>query len=384
MAQLAKVIGPLLDTGDFTLQGISEKIDMRVELLDMDQIAWLPGDQEQFDLGQPMLTYDANEQLSIFIKLARRQQLLQLGPITTTSADVEIRRYILLASYLLLGGIIGLWTWPLWRDLRHLQSVAKKFGRGHFDAAVTLGKGSVISPLARTFNDMAEQISRLIDEQRQLTNAVSHDLRTPLSRLKFSIAMLEGNTEKIIPMKQDVNEIEKLIDEILSYGRLENQHEHINLHKVNITQLLENHIDKLQRGSEKQLLLSVEPLLTCVCDGHLIERAIQNLITNALRYGEQEVAITALRRGNKLLIHIDDDGEGICAPDRAKIFKPFIRLDKSRNKSSGGFGLGLAIVQRIMQWHQGECIVAESPMGGARFTLSFAQNLTTSCDTSDE
>ena len=374
IAKLSKSLLPLLNNNVLSLTELSQQLDMDLELFDADQIAWLQADEKKLNMGEPILTYNAENQQTIILKLTSRKQLLQIGPIDINPGNAEIRQYLLFASYILLGGFIALWIWPLWSDLRNLQSAARRFGTGHFDGNIPVGKSSVIYPLVKTFQAMAEQISRLIEEQRQLSNAVSHDLRTPLSRLKFSIAMLEINAEQIEDMKQDVDEIEKLVDEILSYGRLENKHQQINFHNVNITELLQNQIEKLQRGTDKELQLTIIDNLICHCDGHLIERAIQNLINNGIRYGDKEVHISATHLNNDIVIHVDDDGEGIDAVDRDKIFKPFIRLEKSRNKAKGGFGLGLAIVQRILQWHSGQCLVDKSEMGGARFTLQLPIN----------
>lgn len=374
IAKLSKSLVPLLNNNVLSLKELSQQLGMEIELFDADQIAWLEADEKKLNMGEPILTYNADNQLTIILKLNSQQQLLQIGPIDINPDKAEIRQYLLIASYIFLGAIIALWTWPLWRDLRLLQSSAKQFGTGHFDGTIPVGKSSVIYPLVKTFQAMAEQISRLIEEQRQLSNAVSHDLRTPLSRLKFSIAMLKDNADQVEDMKQDVDEIEKLVDEVLSYGRLENKHQHINYHQVNITELLHNQIEKLQRGTDKHLQLAVDDNLFCHCDGHLIERAIQNLINNGIRYGDNEVHISASHLNNDIVIHVDDDGEGIDILDRKQIFKPFIRLEKSRNKAKGGFGLGLAIVQRILQWHNGQCLVDGSPLGGARFTLQLPIN----------
>jgi len=126
---------------------------------------------------------------------------------------------------------------------------------------------------------------------------------------------------------------------------------------------------KAQHSTDKMLTLELQDELFCLCNGHLIERASQNLITNAIRYADNLVEIKANIQNNQLIISVSDDGCGIDGEDEESIFQAFTRLDKSRNKQQGGFGLGLAIVKRIMDWHQGQCTIEKSTLAGAKFSL---------------
>lgn len=370
LAKLSKTLPLLLTNERTTPQQLSAKFGFAVTVMPLDTVVIQAQQLSTLHNGEPFLIYNDNNQLSIMLMMPSGNALLYIGPINLqNNTNNQLKNLVLLASYLLLAGIIALWTYPLWRDLNRLQKSAIRFGKGFFDDEIGVKKRSVVWPLANTFSNMATQISRLIDEQKQMTNAVSHDLRTPLSRLKFSLAMLDGDKEQLEDMKQDVAELENLVDEILSYGRLESEQQQLNLHHVNLAELLQNQVEKLQRNAPQKITLTTPTTITCLCDGHLIERATQNLITNALRYGNSRVEVNVEQSSHYYFIHVDDDGQGIAQQDHSKIFKAFTRLEKSRNKAKGGFGLGLAIVQRIMQWHQGQCNVSSSSLGGARFTL---------------
>jgi len=221
---------------------------------------------------------------------------------------------------------------------------------------------------------MAHRVIRLLSDQKQLVNAVSHELRTPLSRLRFSLAMLEGaNESQRKDMIQDVGEIETLIDEMLSYARLENVNQGIKKSSVDLTALITNQVNKLSRSGDLIIEWKKPESLYYYCNEHLLERAIQNLSTNALRYAKYKVIISLELTLNGIKISVEDDGEGIAEQDRDKIFEPFFRLESHRNRDQnqekGGYGLGLAIVQRICEWHKASCILSDSTLGGCHFTI---------------
>lgn len=354
-------------------QELARQLSIDVNLRALSDIAWLGEQLQQLRRGEPVLVYDVNDALLIYIMLKPaeavedKSAIVELGPIALVQRDNNKRRLLLLFSYLLLALVIALWSRPLWRDLKILQKATENFGKGDFTETPKVSKNSVIAPVVETFKTMSGRISRLVEEQKELTNAVSHELRTPLSRLKFSLA-LQGDKDN--GMAQDVKELEALVDEMLSYSRLESTSRSLVLESVNINQLLQNLLEKLGTNCDKTLALKTQSQVDWVCDGHFIERALQNLITNAIRYAEDLVQVGILCDNNTLTFIVEDDGPGIAENEQAQIFKPFVRLDKSRNRDRGGFGLGLAIVKRIVQWHQGQCAVGNSPLGGARFTIT--------------
>jgi len=321
--------------------------------------------------GEPIVTYNQQEQWIIYIKSAQEQKIYQLGPLITPSNEQPYIKYLILAiSYLLLAAFLALWTRPIWGDLLQLKSMAEKITLGDLEITHKVNTGSPTAIVVQTFVDMARQITRLIAEQQQLVNAVSHELRTPLSRLRFSLAMMENiEPAQITEINKDVKEMENLIDEMLGYARIESISQSLYKSNVNMSELLFHHVDKQQRATEKTLTLVMDKNIFFYCHGSFIERACQNLITNAVRYAEKKIVICAKIEKTQLVITVSDDGCGIKEKDQDKIFKPFTRINKSRNKQDGGFGLGLAIVKRIVDLHHGHCYVKHSLLGGCKFVL---------------
>ena len=364
--KVANIIALTLNENN--LLALEQRLGITISPINHSDIAWLDWQEKALHNNRPVLTIDENN--CIYAYITRNKQLYRIGPFKEAADKVVLKQFILLISYLCLAALIAAWLLPLWRDLQRLKHASIAFTSGPNPALISVKSSSSIAPVLHTFNAMTEQISRLIDEQKQLTNAVSHEIRTPLSRLKFSFAMLDNSAvSQLASMRQDVDEMESLIDEMLNYGRLESQGDNLNIMEVNIAQLTNNLIDKLARHSSLSIEINMSDNLMWQCDGHLIERALQNYITNAMRYAKNVVNVSIVTINNQLEIHVDDDGQGISPQNREKVFSPFMRLDKSRNKENGGFGLGLAIVKRITQWHQGRCDVCDSKLGGAKFII---------------
>ena len=229
---------------------------------------------------------------------------------------------------------------------------------------------------------MTAHIRRLIESQREMTRAVSHELRTPVARLRFGLEMLadiesaELRREKLNAMDLDIEQLDQLIDEILTYARLEQGTPNIEFQPVVIGELCEQLRDELETIRDETVITVINPYPTLEVEAEerYLHRVLQNLVTNALRYAKARIVMRVEESEDLVVIHVDDDGPGIPEHERERVFKPFARLDKSRHRASGGYGLGLSIVKRIVDWHGGEIRVEESPEGGARFTVSLPKS----------
>ncbi len=353
---------------------LSKRLELAITPQDSNDVALLSWQEQALMQREAVITIDEHDEIYAYVQ--PESQLYLIGPFYQETQSNIVKPLIFLISYLCLAGIIALWVWPLWRDLKSLQRASDHFSQGGQALPIPVNKRSTIAPVLTTFNTMTAQISRHIDEQRQLTNAVSHEIRTPLSRLKFTFAMLDKEHVPQLPcMRQDVVELERLVDEMLNYGRLESQNDNLHIEDVNISELATHLIDKLTRHHQVNVTRNITENIICRCDGHLIERALQNYITNALRYAQSQVTVTITQTTNRVIFHVEDDGHGIKESQRDLVFQAFTRLDKSRNKDNGGFGLGLAIVKRIAQWHKGECSVDSSALNGAKFSLIIPKHL---------
>jgi two-component system OmpR family sensor kinase len=373
---LAKSLPVLIQADENKRQLFEKQTGLDLTFFSENDIVWLTEQKALLQQGKPIVTYNQQDQWIIYIKSEQDHKIYQLGPLIPPSNEHSYIRYlILIMSYLLLAAFLALWTRPIWADLLQLKNMAEKITSGDLEVMQKINTRSPTAIVVQTFVDMASRITHLIAEQQQLVNAVSHELRTPLSRLRFSLAMIENiDPAQLTDINKDVQEMENLIDEMLGYARIESISQSLHKSNVNMSELLFHQVEKQQRATEKTLTLVVDNDLFFLCHGSLIERACQNLITNAVRYAEHKVVICAKMVDKKLVISVSDDGRGITTKDQEKIFKPFTRIDKSRSKEDGGFGLGLAIVKRIVDLHQGHCRVKYSSLGGCKFIIRVSDN----------
>jgi two-component system OmpR family sensor kinase len=271
------------------------------------------------------------------------------------------------------------WLRPHWRDLERLRNTAERFGKGHLSERTQIAASSNIGSLAHVFDTMAGDIENLLNQQRDLLNAVSHELRTPLTRLDFGLALAlsddlpAASRERLQGLVAHIRELDELVLELLSYSRLQNPARLPEQVEV----ALDEFIDSIL-GSVDEELDSPEIVIDVLLHGHferfsldprLTARAIQNLLRNAMRYCEKRIQIGVQVQPEGCEIWVDDDGIGIPDDERERIFEPFYRLDRSRDRATGGFGLGLAISRRALEAQGGTLTVEVSPLGGARFRL---------------
>lgn len=284
-------------------------------------------------------------------------------------------------EFLLVAVLVFFWVRPFWRDLLALRAGAESVGSGRFDRRVAVGRGSALRALAEGFNAMTEKIALLLQSHRSLTSSVSHELRTPLARLKFSHSLArdeprpEGKDRFLALMERDIAELDELTTELLDYARLERGTPEIRVQTVPAEPWLEDVIaDARQTAVATQQHARINPSVameTVHCEPRYMARAVVNLIRNALQYARSTVTVSLAREGTRTVIHVDDDGSGIPPADRERVFEPFARLDQSRDRDSGGFGLGLAIVRQVARWHGGDASISDSPLGGTRVTIAW-------------
>ena len=286
-------------------------------------------------------------------------------------------------EFAIVAVLLFFWVRPFWRDMRSLQGAAEAVGAGHLEArAREGGRLSALRPVSAAFNAMAERVANLLQSHRGLTSAVSHELRTPLARLRFSHSLAreaqdaETKDRFLVRMERDIAEIDELTRELLDYARLERGTPDMGLESVPAEPWLEDVLAEARPVEEDAHAplaavdadVDVEALR---CEPRYMARAVLNMVRNALRHAQSRVSVRITREENRTVIHVDDDGAGIPAPDRERLFEPFVRLDRSRDRESGGFGLGLAIVRQVARWHGGDARITESPLGGARVTIAW-------------
>lgn len=284
---------------------------------------------------------------------------------------------VLISMFLISLGVYAL-IFPLERKLKLIQSGVNEVGDGNLDTRVQVVGQDEIARLAATFNAMTEHIKRLIESQRELTRAVSHELRTPVARIRFAVDMLadtddqESREMQRDYIDEDIESLNGLIDEILTYAKLEEGSPKLDLEPVVLKDLVDQIVRETNALGKPIEVIGIAPgpKVTAVADRRYLHRVVQNLAGNALRYADSKIIISAGVRKGDAFVTVEDDGHGIPEEDRDKVFVPFARLDDSRTRASGGYGLGLSIVSRIAFWFNGTMSVDESPkLGGARFTM---------------
>ena len=291
---------------------------------------------------------------------------------------IQLMAYALIAIAALLP--LLLWVWMHWRDLRVLEDAARGFGAGNLGTRANLRKRSNVYALARQFDEMAERIQGSIQHQREMMNGISHELKTPIARLEFGIALLQSpvseaqRSVRLDALRRDVRELDELVSELLALSRLEQGATHLVLMRVAVGEWLDSVVANVANDvADRELTLAVHAEAAPahhVCDPRLLARALLNLIRNAARYASNTITIRAeAGPAGALRLTVEDDGPGIPEPDRARVFEPFLRLDASRDRHTGGFGLGLAIVRRIALVHGGDVRLDAGAAGGARFAV---------------
>lgn len=281
--------------------------------------------------------------------------------------------------YAIIALALMIWIWPLTRDLRVLEKAAAQFGNRNWSFSANIKPHSQIYPLAQTFRRMAARIDGLIASHKDMSNAVSHEIRTPLSRMQFEIELAQqaGTVEEMQRslghVKADIAAINDLVAATLSYAILERADVALNIHAHNFTTLIPAIADGVARDTGAKLAIGADVHADATevrCDVHLMETVLKNLLYNATRYAKHSIRVTFTIYDGVNQLFVDDDGPGIPEADRQRVFDTFVQLERVAGRKTG-FGLGLAIVKRAVEWHGGQVSVTESPLGGARFSVTW-------------
>ena len=281
---------------------------------------------------------------------------------------------ITLFFYATIALVIMIWIWPLTRDLRRLETAAARFGDKNWLFDASIKPRSQIYPLAETFRKMAARIEGLIASHKDMSNAVSHEIKTPLSRMQFEIELAQQTTsasemrKSLDNLKQDIAEINGLVSATMSYAILERAGMTLQLGAHDFKRLIPAIAEHVRRDARPEISVATEVAADAdhvVCDGHLVETVLRNLLYNAVRFARREVRVSFALQDGMNRLFVDDDGPGVPDKDRERVFESFVQLESPGGRKRG-FGLGLAIVKRAIEWHAGEVSITNSPLGGAR------------------
>ncbi|QEL65816.1 two-component sensor kinase [Oryzomicrobium terrae] len=373
-----------------TLKRLDDKFSYRLALVKRNQMRLAEAQLDRLDSGDIAID---NVKDVMYHRLTKHADLvLEVGPLSPDrnpemkrTIPLELRIRLLTWSIIGVGFGVVAWLWlrPIWRDLESIRETAKSLAEGEFAARAPLPRTRTFALLARTLNGMAERIQRLIATQKEMSSAISHELRTPIARLRFALDML-GETEERAErerlwagMEADLDELDTLIDSSLTYARLEREQPEPVLAPVTLRPWLEDQLAAVRPlAGALRLELDAGQLderQQVAFDRKVMPFALSNLLRNGVKYAKSGIVIRPELdpASGWVRLHVDDDGIGIPADEREHIFTAFTRLDRSRDRATGGYGLGLAIARQVMEAHGGSATAGESPEGGARLTLAW-------------
>ena len=239
--------------------------------------------------------------------------------------------------------------------LNDLGKNAKQLAQGQLDARVAIPKhrDDEITALMHDFNHMADKLEQSVMTHKQLLADVSHELRSPLTRLTLANALAQDNASEhqlayLARIEKEAQCLDKMLADILTLSRLEHGQQSIHLQHMSLATLMDNMLLDAQFEAEqlhKTITITPPPMLTLQCNGELLSSAIENVLRNALKYAERVIDISFTETQEQIIITISDDGEGVSDASLEQLCQPFFRTSQSRNRNTGGIGLGLAIAK---------------------------------------
>ena len=251
------------------------------------------------------------------------------------------------------------------RAIERLAAAAEAFGKGAEVPSFRPHGAREVRQAAQAFLDMKARIQRHIDQRTALLASVSHDLRTPLTRLKLELALAEPSP-RLEEMKRDLAEMEHMIDEYLAFARGEASEA---VEAINVRELIEEVCEGARRAGAS-VQVTADPALAATVRPNALKRALSNLVMNAAVHGERVRVGAEMTPAGRLQLTVDDDGPGIAPELYEDAFRPFQRLDESRNQNEKGVGLGLAIARDVARGHGGDVTLDRSPLGGLRAVVT--------------
>lgn len=299
---------------------------------------------------------DINHQPPLFVRLMLMPKWIKISIAIIAS---------LILSFLFSRNLIA--------PINSLKKAAIKLSAGDLTAraAISVNRKDELGILGRDFNRMADQLAQLISAQKRLLADISHELRSPLTRLKMATGLAqmqasEASQSYLLRIEKEANQLDKMIADVLQVSRLEANSQALSLHKQSLQDIVDHVLNDATfeaKQHNKQLQVSGSAAVTLNCDEALIASALENLLRNAIKYAQHTISLT-LKHGDAIYIEICDDGPGVPNNQLSKLCEPFFRQSDARDRVSGGTGLGLAIAKNAIIAHGGSLVLSNKPQGG--------------------
>ena len=309
--------------------------------------------------------FDIDDDYDVQIRIQLADGVLQVvSPLSRLYTNTSYTFILaMMGTTLILLGVALLFMHRTIEPIRRLAVIADNLGKGR-DVPDFKPEGALETRQAgQAFLTMRERLRRQVQQRTEMLAGVSHDLRTPLTRMKLGLAMMPDNAEAAA-LKTDIADMERMIEGYLAFARGDGDEEQAPL---DIGNLIEEVAADARRAGAT-ISTRLEGNMKAVARPLAMKRCLANLVGNAQRFGKT-VAVSATRRKRWIEIAVDDDGPGIPLERREDVFRPFVRLEQSRNPATGGVGLGLTIARDVIRGHGGDLVLLRSPMKGLRARL---------------
>ncbi|MFB9136519.1 envelope stress sensor histidine kinase CpxA [Vibrio olivae] len=315
------------------------------------------------------------------VQLAKQNLLLYVGvkwdrppPFLLTILD---KPFTLLLAVMLTSTPLLLWlAWALSQPARKLERAAQRVAKGEFVVDPQLEKGtSEFRQAGASFNQMVEAVNQMISGQQRLLSDISHELRSPLTRLRMATGLAarkQGESQELTRIDTEAQRLEQMIGELLALSRIQ-AGSHLTREIQPLQSLWEEILSDAQFEAEqvaKSLTFTAIPQREISGNPKLLMSAVDNVVRNAIYYSKDQVQVALSDQNDQLFIRVEDNGDGVPDDELDAIFRPFYRVSTARDRHSGGTGLGLAITQNAIRQHNGSIVASRSELGGLRIDMT--------------
>ena len=357
---------------------ISQEFSLDVSYKDGQSLA-LPSElKDEMFTPQGLLLED---EIGFYLLKSSKNLMPDYVELRLTKPEQEQNSDVLLTLLFYSGVCTFMWfiLSPLAKRLNVLTSKAKQFAAGDFSARIEPNHFTYIKDVELTFNGMASKIEKLMAENKLMASSLSHDIRTPVACMRFALdaAIDEPDNKKVneilLRMEKDLDQMEDMLKSYLSFATLEQKSHLLNFETTQASHYLHDVSLQIQpklQKAELSLLTELNAKFEITADLHWLARAITNLLSNACDFAAKHIQISSYYDSQYIYIEIEDDGPGIAPENWHKVFSPFFQEENHRNRAGKSYGLGLAIVSKVVDWHHGKVSVSQSgSLGGAKFTI---------------
>ena len=363
---------------------LADKLNIEIHIIDP-QGQWSSNNQRvQLDDLEVEHRIKENGREYLHVEYERQNYLLtEIGDVTLLFNIPHVRQgregfkgFVPLVVLLLVLVVLYYSTRRIFSPIEQIQKSVKRFGAGELDHRISIHRRDELGELANSFNTMADDIQHMLDAKRQLLLAISHELRSPITRAKVATELLGDNDQKL-QLNQDLDVMDNLIEEIMETERLSTSHKVLNIENCNLNELISDVRTTYFIDSSLQLELPDNPVIQNV-DVARLKLLIKNLLENALKHTPESATVPQVKlyeETEKVIIEVIDKGIGIEEKHIPHLTEPFYRVDPSRQRETGGYGLGLYLCRMIAEAHNGELLIVSKPNQGTTVRITIPRNI---------